>query len=324
MKILLLFLVIGSIAATPTNWILGEPGETCNSVCGKSNRVCNPDEQSKITSEDLIKKAMLNLGKSCNKVVHRDYPGTPFLGGQDCVYLTKGGNSVCDENKFAWHRALCYCEGTECGSEKAYHSGSMVKDYSIVTDAYQCLGKCNSDSSCKFWDFGDGWCRLRSDSGQGEETAYGYLFGEKNCNFEPLTKKRSESESEAGFEGCELTTLEKFAACLDEKLKKLFRLVGECFSDTDCTSTSKPVCYENQCVECKSHEHCASSSKNYCYYHKCFENACDQTPYPCLNGGRCIDTKSGYNCDCQGWWRGSNCETAYDGNYGPRRGFIYQ
>jgi len=110
MKILLLFLVIGSIAATPTNWILGEPGETCNSVCGKSNRVCNPDEQSKITSEDLIKKAMLNLGKSCNKVVHRDYPGTPFLGGQDCVYLTKGGNSVCDENKFAWHRALCYCE----------------------------------------------------------------------------------------------------------------------------------------------------------------------------------------------------------------------
>ena len=55
---------------------------------------------------------MLNFGKSCNKVVHRDYPGTPFLSGQDtCVYLTRGGQSVCDGNKFAWHRALCYCEG---------------------------------------------------------------------------------------------------------------------------------------------------------------------------------------------------------------------
>ena len=82
--------------------------------------------------------------------------------------------------------------GTECGSEKAYHSGSMFKDYSSpeVTDASQCLDKCNSDSSCKFWDYGEGWCRLRSDSGQGEEKANGYSFGAKNCIFESSSKTR--------------------------------------------------------------------------------------------------------------------------------------
>ena len=56
---------------------------------------------------------MLNAGQSCNKVEHRDYPGTPFfsIAEDTCFYLTRGRKSVCDGNKFLWHRALCYCDG---------------------------------------------------------------------------------------------------------------------------------------------------------------------------------------------------------------------
>ena len=61
----------------------------------------------------------------------------------------------------------------------------MIKDYPKrqVKDAAQCLAKCNSDSPCKFWDFGGGWCRLRSNSGRGLQSDSGYFYGSKNCKF---------------------------------------------------------------------------------------------------------------------------------------------
>ena len=61
----------------------------------------------------------------------------------------------------------------ECGIGKAYYSGTMIEAYDIkdakhpVTHPYVCLQKCNSDVSCKFWDYGEGYCRLSSDSGNG-------------------------------------------------------------------------------------------------------------------------------------------------------------
>ena len=98
---------------TATNWILGELGETCKIVCEKRNRICNSDEQSKITCEYSIKKAMLKAGQTCIEVDGpRHYPGTPFFSNDTtCVYLTTGQRSVCDGNKWAHHKALCYCDG---------------------------------------------------------------------------------------------------------------------------------------------------------------------------------------------------------------------
>ena len=89
-------------------------------------------------------------------------------------------------NKGPYETCNDACQGAKCGSGKAYHSGSMFKDYSTpsLSNANQCLDKCNSDNACKFWDYGDGWCRLRSNSGDGEQLANGYSFGSKNCKFE--------------------------------------------------------------------------------------------------------------------------------------------
>ena len=63
----------------------------------------------------------------------------------------------------------------ECGTGKAYHSGTLVEAYDIsddkhLTHPYVCLQRCNSDISCKFWDYGEGYCRLSSDSGNGPKS----------------------------------------------------------------------------------------------------------------------------------------------------------
>ena len=93
-----------------TSWRLGEKGETCNIVCGKRGRYCRPNEQSKITSEQLVRDAMYKDVKSCKIVVGpRDFPGTPFFIEDICVYLTKGARVVCDENKNYLYRPLCHC-----------------------------------------------------------------------------------------------------------------------------------------------------------------------------------------------------------------------
>ena len=104
---------------TESPWVLGENGETCNTVCSKTGRFCNQDEQSKITTGELLINAMLQAGHTCSgaKAIggHRDYPGTPFSTGlergrqDDCYYLTDGATSSCTGNDFVYHRALCYC-----------------------------------------------------------------------------------------------------------------------------------------------------------------------------------------------------------------------
>ena len=71
----------------------------------------------------------------------------------------------------------------ECTTGNAYHSGAMFDDFpsSQVSTAKECLEKCNGDDRCKFWDFGGGWCRLRSSSGTGAQTDNGYTSGPRYC-----------------------------------------------------------------------------------------------------------------------------------------------
>ena len=74
--------------------------------------VCNSDEQSKITTEELFQNAILDAGVTCDNYDSRDYAGTPFFNKGACRYLKAGKESVCDENKESHHRALCYCDST--------------------------------------------------------------------------------------------------------------------------------------------------------------------------------------------------------------------
>lgn len=93
-----------------SKWILGGKGERCDKVCAKRNLVCNPDEQSKLTSKDLVRNAMKKAGEHCKRVAGpRDYAGTPFFSDETCVYLTKGSKSVCTDFTHKHHSALCYC-----------------------------------------------------------------------------------------------------------------------------------------------------------------------------------------------------------------------
>ena len=94
-----------------SEWTLGKAGENCNEVCGKTGRVCNSVEQSMITDKTLIKEAMSIAGQTCKVVKRRSYAGTPFFSKGTCVHLNPGAKSVCDNNRVAWHSALCYCKG---------------------------------------------------------------------------------------------------------------------------------------------------------------------------------------------------------------------
>ena len=77
----------------------------------------------------------------------------------------------------------CFIE-EKCNQGQAYHSGMLLADDSNVVDEKECLEKCNSEDSCKFWDFGEGWCRLRTDAGNGPQVDNKYTSGPKNCIFE--------------------------------------------------------------------------------------------------------------------------------------------
>ena len=101
-----------------SNWVLGESGSKCNSVCARVGGTCNSAEQSKLTSKALMEDAMLKAtGQSCNVVDFRGYPGSPFYrpGAKDCFYLTPfGATSVCDGNDYGGHSPLCYCDCKFC------------------------------------------------------------------------------------------------------------------------------------------------------------------------------------------------------------------
>ena len=75
---------------------------------------------------------------------------------------------------------IFYFEG-HCKLGYAYHSGKLAIDNAPANDASECLNQCNISPDCKFWDFGDNTCRLRSNSGNGPAEAKSYTSGQKYC-----------------------------------------------------------------------------------------------------------------------------------------------
>ena len=76
-------------------------------------------------------------------------------------------------------------KGNHCGIGFAYHTGTMINDNAFASNARDCLGQCNSNHQCKFWDYGgDGskkYCRLRSSQGTGPIISEGFSYGSKHC-----------------------------------------------------------------------------------------------------------------------------------------------
>ena len=74
---------------------------------------------------------------------------------------------------------ICFQELCKLGY--AYHSGKMVSENTPANNASECLNQCDISPDCKFWDFGDNHCRLRSNNGNGPEVAESYTSGQKYC-----------------------------------------------------------------------------------------------------------------------------------------------
>jgi len=144
MKIILLIAVsalLSAAASAESTWIIGDEGESCNSVCRKNLKICNRDEQSRINSEedfrDVLSKAGYPTAKdTCSKrVVFRRFSGSPCLaeGGKTCVLLPPGANSGCDTPKHDSHRPLCSCLARHergCNPNFVDSSGDSCDTYS--------------------------------------------------------------------------------------------------------------------------------------------------------------------------------------------------
>ena len=96
-----------------TNWHRGNAGETCDTVCGKLERSCNSEQQSLLTTENKVRSKFLEAGYTCRGFHDaRDFGGAPFSTGRDddCGPIIAGKKSVCDQNVYSNHHALCFCE----------------------------------------------------------------------------------------------------------------------------------------------------------------------------------------------------------------------
>ena len=83
---------------------------------------------------------------------------------------------VCNHFQF-----LVFKETETCKFGYAYHSGKMVNDNAPAKTAAECLDQCNILPACEFWDFGNNYCRLRSNDGNGLEDAEMFTSGIKYC-----------------------------------------------------------------------------------------------------------------------------------------------
>lgn len=80
----------------------------------------------------------------------------------------------------------------------AYHRGKMVNDNAGPENGRECLRACQKQPDCNFWDHGNGYCRLRSDSGGAPVDAAGYIGGPRDCHF----KSADSSVANARFISC--------------------------------------------------------------------------------------------------------------------------
>jgi hypothetical protein len=168
-------------ATAESEWILGDEGEACNSVCARNSKSCNADQQSLVTSEELFKEKLSMAGyesgevlneagdKRCQDVTFRRYAGAPFVanGGKTCVFLTPGRKSVCKRPWVRSHRPLCYCEDTtpdpcagfQCGDNavcvspdgtpKCVCLPGLIGDPDVICDYDDCEHEpCSNGGTC--------------------------------------------------------------------------------------------------------------------------------------------------------------------------------
>ena len=62
------------------------------------------------------------------------------------------------------------------------NTGTVVKANAPALTSLDCLEQCNLESSCLYWYYGGGNCRLLSDDGKGGEVADGRSYGKKHSN----------------------------------------------------------------------------------------------------------------------------------------------
>ena len=122
-----------SLFLTDSGWILGDRGDTCDSICGKLGRSCDSAKIRSIINAEDLKSAMSKAGRTCLRTYYPGekalygltnpwpykwtYRGTPGTDGNgNCVYLLfnyDNNNDACERNdyKSSWrgHYPLCYC-----------------------------------------------------------------------------------------------------------------------------------------------------------------------------------------------------------------------
>ena len=87
-----------------------------------------------------------------------------------------------------------HCCQDSCGTGYAYHSGDVVNENALWKTSEGCRKQCLGMLACNFWDYGKGYCRLRSNSGPRGKVAHtGYAYGTKYCLSQDLDCYQMES-----------------------------------------------------------------------------------------------------------------------------------
>merc|ERR1719203_1913449 len=94
----------------PTPWVFGARGESCETACSSSGRVCDTAVQSAVTIDVLTSKTQEMIGHTCTSTVVGTWAGNPTVnpahGG--CWTSPSHNPSVCPI-KHPGERRLCYC-----------------------------------------------------------------------------------------------------------------------------------------------------------------------------------------------------------------------
>jgi len=133
-------LAFANVFGQEAGWYEGEMGGTCDAKCTSVGLKCNAEEQSTITSCELMKDAFAKAGFECKSCPSsRDYAGSPFRGStqNDCYFLTPGAKSVCDANQIDGHAPLCYCEKEEAEGCSVFDIDGFLTDCSEEFPAAQ-------------------------------------------------------------------------------------------------------------------------------------------------------------------------------------------
>jgi len=134
-------------SSTGAKWILGNVGETCNTVCEKENRFCNWQAQSALNYIKIFQGALLRAGYyGCRRFRQAGYFGAPCYDTADgtCVLQHPSYLSVCDRVTLNTTRSLCYCDTSSCFNRK--------------TDEGETYADCSKDGK-RAWKYGDKGCR---------------------------------------------------------------------------------------------------------------------------------------------------------------------